>query len=135
MGISAKLRRLVIARADNRCEYCQLSQEFAKATFQIDHVRAEKHSGETDERNLALACFHCNNHKGPNIAGIDPVTDELQPLFNPRAQAWNEHFEWSGSRLLGITPTGRATIEVFAINQPDRIALRQMLIDEGVFPP
>ena len=30
-----------------------------------------------DEDNLALACAHCNRHKGPNLAGFDPETGML----------------------------------------------------------
>lgn len=51
--------------------------------FHVDHVIAEKHRGETVLENLAWACFSCNMHKGPNIAGIDPVTGETVRLFRP----------------------------------------------------
>jgi len=34
--------------------------------------------------NLALACLHCNQHKGPNIAGRNPETGEIVELFHPR---------------------------------------------------
>lgn len=37
--------------------------------------------------------------------------------------------------LLGLTPTGRATIQVLAINAPDYVAVRRSLLVEGVFPP
>jgi hypothetical protein len=30
--------------------------------------------GSDDPDNLALACHHCNLHKGPNLAGVDPRT-------------------------------------------------------------
>jgi 5-methylcytosine-specific restriction endonuclease McrA len=52
--------------------------------FQIDHILAEKHGGETVESNLALSCPHCNRFKGPNIAGVDPATAQLTRLFDPR---------------------------------------------------
>ncbi|MCA9270515.1 MAG: HNH endonuclease [Planctomycetales bacterium] len=105
------------------------------AAFQIDHIRAEKHGGKTQQENLALACFQCNNHKGPNIASVDSQTNKLEPLFDPRTQNWNEHFRWDGPRLVGLTGIGRVTIAVLDINQPERVALRQALIAEGVFPP
>jgi hypothetical protein len=40
---------------------------------------------------------------------------------------------WNGALLVGRTPIGRATIEVLEINLPDRTALRQALMDEGVY--
>jgi hypothetical protein len=56
----------------------------------------------------------------------------MQPLFNPRENDWNEHFEWDGPRLRGKTPIGRATIDVLAINANDRVAFRRELIQEGL---
>jgi hypothetical protein len=37
--------------------------------------------------------------------------------------------------LVGLTPVGRTTIAVLEINLDYRVAFRQGLIDEGVFPP
>ena len=36
--IPVALRKGVIDRANNRCEYCQISQVGQVATFHIDHV-------------------------------------------------------------------------------------------------
>jgi hypothetical protein len=80
-------------------------------------------------------CYFCNSAKGPNIAGIDPKSGRLVPLFHPRRQKWSRHFRWNGPRLVGRTRTARATIAVLAINDPAFVALRQTLIDAGVFPP
>jgi hypothetical protein len=52
--------------------------------FEIDHIIPRKHSGATVEGYLALACFYCNRYKGANIAGIDPPTGQVHPLFHPR---------------------------------------------------
>lgn len=62
--ISAALRREVIERAGNRCEYCLLPAEVAFYPHEVDHVIAEKHGGATDIDNLAFACWRCNRHKG-----------------------------------------------------------------------
>lgn len=53
-------------------------------TFSVDHIVARQHGGPTVLENLALACLHCNRHKGPNIAGTDPSTGEIVRLFHPR---------------------------------------------------
>ncbi len=99
--------------------------------FEIDHIIAEKHRGPTAAENLAWACFSCNSYKGPNIAGIDPITSEITRLFHPRTDAWDTHFEWSGAWLRGVTAVGRATIAVLEINHPDAVAVRESFLDEG----
>jgi HNH endonuclease len=134
MASQALIQR-VWQRARARCEYCQMPQELDPLPFQIDHIIARKHRGRTRMENLALTCFACNNYKGPNIAGIDPDTRAVTPLFHPRRDDWQEHFAWHVPELVGRTPIGRATVAVLAINLPRRIALRRALIEEGVSPP
>ena len=87
--------------------------------------------------NLAFACLHCNRHKGPNLGGIEHagVSRQLISLFHPRRHKWSRHFRWEGPLLVGRTPIGRVTIQVLAMNAPLRIALREELIAEGLFPP
>lgn len=129
------LESLVWERADGRCEYCRLAASDDDLPFEIDHIIAQQHRGATESGNLCLACFSCNRHKGPNIAGVDPASGRITPLFHPRRQGWGRHFRWSGPMLVGRTACGRATVEVLAINLDFRIDLRRALIDEGVFPP
>lgn len=75
--------------------------------------------------------FVCNLHKGPNIAGLDPLTGQLTPLFNPRTHRWEEHFRYEGPRLIGLTPEGRTTVAVLAANRRDRVELRLTLMLSG----
>jgi hypothetical protein len=128
------LANLVRQRAGGKCEYCQLPQEFSSTPFQIDHIIAEQHGGKSVVGNLALACFACNHHKGPNLGGIDPKRGKKVWLFNPRRHKWQRHFRWDGPVLVGRTPVGRATMGVLAINLPHRVAQRAALLDEGVWP-
>src|SRR6266404_529596 len=127
------LEELVWQRASGRCEYCQVPQQYDRLPFHIDHVLAKKHRGQTRASNLCLACFSCNNHKGPNVAGVDPDTNKVVQLLHPRRHKWHRHFRWNSASLIGLSPTGRATIAVLEINLPARIAFRQGLIEEGVF--
>ena len=130
------LAQRIRLRARHCCEYCQMPQEFYPTVpFPIDHNLAKQHGGESVHSTLAQACLHCNSHKGPNIAGLDPVTKRLTRLFHPRRQKWNRHFAWRGPRLLGLTQHGRATVVILALNHPDLIEVRTELIHEGLFPP
>ena len=129
--MDAQLREEVWRRASGRCEYCHFPSDCAELDFQIDHVIARKHGGSTESANLALACFYCNSHKGPNIAGVDPVSQEIVTLFHPRRDSWLKHFRWHGPLLEGCTPSGRATIAVLRINDTEAIAVREALVAEG----
>lgn len=120
-------------RASDKCEYCRIAQQFYPAPFQIDHVIARQHGGKTVLPNLALSCLHCNSHKGPNIAGLDPLRRRLTALFNPRRHKWGRHFRFSGVLLMGRTAIGRTTIAVLNMNGTFLMHLRQELLDEGVF--
>lgn len=129
------LRDLVWRRARECCEYCLMPVELDDARLEIDHIIAEKHRGSTSPENLALACFQCNSYKGPNIAGIDPETGATISLFHPRLQKWRDHFRYDGAILTGLTAEGRTTVIVLEINLSLRIAHREALLEEGVFPP
>ena len=129
------LRERVWRRAHRRCEYCQLPCDASSIPSEIDHIISQKHGGKTVADNLALSCYFCNSFKGPNIAGIDPVSDEVVRLFRPRSDLWHEHFEWHGAVLIARTSIGRATIAVMEINHPASIEVREALIAEGNFPP
>jgi hypothetical protein len=73
---------------------------------------------------LALACYHCNSHKGPNLTAFDPSTGSLVRLFHPRLDKWDEHFELNGIIMVGRTATGRATVALLQMNASDRRRLR-----------
>ena len=130
--MTPRIRSFVRRRAELRCEYCHLPEAVAELRFQVDHVVAEKHSGPTHESNLAWACFRCNTHKGPNLAGVDEKTGAMTRLFNPRSDVWEEHFRWAGAKLTGRTAIGRTSIQVLCINRPDTLLLRKSLMSEGV---
>ena len=121
---SAK-RKEVWRRAAQACEYCGLKpDELCGQALQIEHIIARQHGGGDDLTNLALACPWCNSHKGPNLSGIDPISRQTVALFHPRNDAWSEHFEFSGSLIVGLTAIGRATIHVLQMNDSGQIDLR-----------
>ena len=130
--MDATLRAFVRQRADDRCEYCRMAQEYDVLPFQIDHIISLKHRGSSETTNLALSCYNCNAYKGPNIAGIDVETGEVTRLFHPRSDPWNEHLLWDGPYLTGGTAIGRTTIAVLSMNLPERVELRRTLMALGI---
>ena len=133
--IPIRLRRLVIQRAKQRCEYCLLHQNDAPEPHGCDHITALKHRGRTSSENLALACARCNNHKGSDLASADPLTGEIVLLFNPRTDNWRDHFTFAKAHIIGLTATGRATVELLRFNDPLRLEQRQVLTADGQYPP
>lgn len=131
-GISKNLRQRVAVRSGQRCEYCRIVQTLLQHKHEPDHIRARQHGGQTVFENLALACMWCNRRKGPNIASFDPLTGQLVLLFNPRTQLWHEHFEWDGAVIRPLTAEARVTINLLGINDEERLADRQMLLDVGL---
>ena len=133
---SAALRKRVIARARGRCEYCLSSLTFSAAPFTIDHVLPRALGGLSGLDNLALACGGCNGRKYADVEAADPGTGETAPLFNPRQADWKTHFVWDESfeRVIGRTPTGRATIHALALNRPELVNLRRALRQVNAHP-
>ena len=125
-------RRTVRERAEDRCEYCRLRQEHAPLwRHQVEHIIARKHGGTDDLNNLAWACVRCNLSKASNLSGRDSDTGRIVNLFDPRQQTWWDHFAYDGAEIVGLTPTGRATVTVLNMNEPRRLALREELRDDG----
>lgn len=131
--VPTALREIVTARAQGRCEYCRYPQAASFLTFEIEHIIARKHGGLSIESNLALACPFCNNAKGSDIGSLDPDTGELMPLFNPRTQFWEDHFQLEGPQIVALTSIGRVTVNLLRFNHPDRLVERQLLIAAGIY--
>lgn len=131
---SQATRRRVRSRAHGQCEYCLLPEQASFYPHHVDHVIAQKHGGGSDLDNLAWACFQCNVSKGSNIAGYDPETGQLTPLFNPRTQAWEDHFQLNGPIIQARTPEGRVTLALLQFNHPERVEMRVSLLSLKLWP-
>ena len=131
--LSAGVRQLVVQRAGNRCEYCLLPQSFSLHKHEPDHIVPRQHDGNTDKRNLALSCMHCNRYKGPNVGSFDPQTGALVPFFNPRTQDWNRHFKLEKGVIRALTAEARVTVKILRFNDEERIAERQRLIELDLY--
>ena len=133
--IPAELRRLVRERARDCCEYCLIPESASFMTHWIDHVVAEKHGGKTEPDNLANSCMLCNHRKGSDLSSIDPETDAIVPLFNPRRDQWSDHFRISDGLFKPLTPAGRVTVQLLRLNSADRINERVQLLRAGLLRP
>jgi hypothetical protein len=135
MSVPKTLRKQVVHRALNRCEYCKLSQAGQEAVFHIDHIIPEMDGGQTVLENLALACVSCSLRKGARQLAHDPTTRKLVRLFHPRQQQWSAHFRFAGVRIVGLNPSGRATVNALKMN---RLVLQTIRMEEtmlGRHPP
>jgi hypothetical protein len=130
--ISVELRRSIIERAGNCCEYCKRSQSDHLFTYHVEHIIAEKHGGNSEFENLALSCPECNIFKGSDVASYD--NGVLVALYHPRQQQWNEHFKLNGAIVEGITPEGRVTTQLLQMNRIQAIEEREMFIRLGTYP-
>jgi hypothetical protein len=103
----------------------------------VEHVVPFQAGGGDELENLAFACQGCNNHKYTKTEGLDPVTGEMVSLFHPRLQRWRDHFIWGHdfTQILGLTPTGRVTVETLRLNREGLVNLRQVLFESGEHPP
>ncbi len=120
-----EVRQTVRSRASLHCEYCGLHEDDSPVvSHQIEHIIPRKHGGTDDPENLALACIACNLYKGSNLSGIDGQTGLVTPLFHPRRDRWQDHFQFEGPQITGLTATGRATIAVLRLNDPVHLRLR-----------
>lgn len=124
--MDAGLRTFVRERAGHACEYCQRRQaDSPLVPLQIEHILPRKHGGDDSPDNLALARAECNLKKSSDLAGLDPDTGQLTPLFNPRIDRWDEHFTWDGWKIVGQTAVGRTTVRVLDLNATPRLRVRR----------
>jgi HNH endonuclease len=123
--------------ARHRCGYCQAQQRYVLGRLEIEHIIPTAKGGTDEEENLWLACRLCNNYKGTQIQGLDPISENLVDLFNPRYQIWNEHFDWNenGVQVIGLTPAGRATVIALQLNDPLAVEVRRNWVAVGWHPP
>lgn len=136
-GVSIAIREIVRSRANNRCEYCQTAQEISGAQMHIEHIIPHSQGGRSEQENLCLACAWCNSYKGAKTEAIDPQTNELAPLFNPRILQWPDHFQWhdDGITITGLTATGRATVNALKMNNIFIVPARRHWVEAGWHPP
>jgi hypothetical protein len=133
----AARRQMVVARAGGCCEYCRSPESFATHSFALEHIVPRGRGGGDASENLAFSCQGCNNHKYTKVDARDPASGMVVPLFHPRRMRWRDHFAWNDDAtvMIGLTPTGRATVETLHLNRPSVVNLRRVLYQIGEHPP
>lgn len=103
----------------------------------VEHITPKAKGGQDDDENLWLSCRLCNEKKSMLTEAADPLTGSIVPLFNPRQQIWSEHFAWrkEGTQIIGLTITGRATVEALSLNSELRVPSRAIWVKAGYHPP
>ena len=125
--VTARLRADVAQRAGYRCEYCRIREDDAGFAHQVDHILSRKHGGSSALDNLAYACVLCNRYKGSDVASIDPQSGEPVRLFNPRQDAWSDHFRFESDSVEPLSGPGRATVRLLRLNAQERVAERRAI--------
>jgi len=135
--VTLRQKQIIAERANYCCEYCLTQSDYGVDPFAVEHIQPIAGGGKTALDNLALACQSCNNHKFTKTVALDSGTDTIVPLYNPRQDRWDDHSEWSADFLtiIGLTPTGRATIELLRVNRTEVVNLRRVLRLVGEHPP
>ncbi len=136
-GVSTGQKRAVFQRANGCCEYCRSQVRFALQSFSVEHILPKSAGGDSDLENLALACQGCNNHKYTRTLARDPVSGATVRLHHPRREPWSAHFAWNEdfTLIIGLSPTGRATVEALQLNRAPVVNLRRLLYQAGEHPP
>jgi len=135
--VSPDLRRQVAKDAGHRCGYCLSDEVLTGLPLSVDHIVPVAAGGPTTRENLWLACRPCNEFKGAQTHAEDPETGEIVPLFNPRTQDRHAHFAWNDdkTRIIGLTPTGRATVMALQLNRSILVRARWRWVMAGWHPP
>lgn len=127
----------VYERAKGCCEYCQILMTYVPDPYVLEHIIPLSKGGSDELGNLALSCHGCNNTKYNKTEGIDAITGKSTPLYHPRNDKWEEHFKWNEdfTKMIGISPTGRITVEILKMNREELLNLRNLLALVGEHPP
>ncbi|MCX7924888.1 MAG: HNH endonuclease [Fimbriimonadales bacterium] len=134
--IPKSIKAQILADYNHQCAYCKAHDAALSVPLTIDHILPKARGGADEITNLCPACWWCNLNKLDQTEAVDPETGEVVPLYHPRAQRWEEHFEWSpdGAFILGKTPIGRATVAALQLNGERQANLRRIWMTLGLHP-
>lgn len=126
----------VARRAGHRCEYCHAPEAIFNFPFEVEHVTPISQQGPDRDDNWALACRSCNLYKGDAVVKRDDANNIVVPLFHPRTQRWDDHFQVNvaDGTIVGKDSVGRATVARLRMNSESQIRARLQWIRVGLYP-
>ena len=135
--VSAELRRKIRAHFRDHCAYCHTPEALTVVIFEFEHISPRSLGGATSFENLCLSCPTCNRYKSDRTFGAGDEQTRMTALFHPHRDAWNDHFSWSedATELVGLTPSGKATIDTLRMNRLQLIRVRRLWVAMGEHPP
>ncbi|WP_121969865.1 HNH endonuclease [Leptolyngbya sp. BC1307] len=135
--IPTRLREQIEQADCGQCGYCQTQEANSGIPLSFEHILPRSKGGGTIFENVCLACRSCNEFKSASTDGIDSLTGKKVALFNPRLHVWANHFSWSedGTKVEGITATGRVTVVVLRMNHASIVVARRRWVSSGWHPP
>jgi hypothetical protein len=101
------------------CAYCTIGEsEAAAIRFAIDHYEPRRYRPELTNSydNLMYACNQCNVLKGDRMPSAELRARGFR-FFRPDTDAFSDHFEKTGLRVLKKTDVGYYTIEALDLNR------------------
>jgi hypothetical protein len=104
--------------------------------FEVEHITPAGREGRSVDENMALACRSCNLYKAAHTTAVDPETEIVVRLFDPRSESWPEHFAIDNISgvIVGISATGRATVAQLKMNSEFQLNARRHWMSLVLFP-
>jgi hypothetical protein len=135
--ISQALYQVIATDARGECGYCRAPQRALPYRLEIEHLVPTSLGGGDERENLWLSCHKCNKLRSNRLTGLDPLTQQVVSLFNPRRDEWAHHKTSpdDGLSILGCTSIGRATAAVLQLNDAYHQSARGVWILAGIYPP
>jgi HNH endonuclease len=135
--IRVELKRQIRDCFYESCAYCRTAEFLLATKLEFEHIIPLAVGGETEFKNLCIACPSCNRHKGDRQTAVDQESGETVALFHPQEQIWEQHFAWneSGTEIRGLTAIGRVTIAGLKMNREALVRARALWVKWDKHPP
>ncbi len=72
--------------------------------------------------------------KGSDLGSIASETRQLTRFFNPRSDAWSDHFRLDAPQIATRSAIGEVTARILGFNSIERLVERAVLMNIGRYP-
>ena len=129
--MNRELARAIRQRADGKCEYCRIPQFAFPLPFQIDHIIAEQHGGQSVANNLVWRVRVATGIKALTLLDLIRSRAKSSVSFIRERISGASISNSNGALIVGKTSIGHVTVQVLSMNDYDLLLLRVQLIEEG----